>query len=179
MAKSRKETLPILLDLHYKFSSNHFEEFYGESVSYASIEQESYIDLKEMAFEKIGRGIKFRKFGRQGNVLTVKMDITPSEYELFLKIFREEEIDDEATENADGEIKYKKFNFLHDFEISNIRDLTREEKIKFKKAVEPIEDDNDDSDDSDDDNDDSDDIEIEDLDDMEDVDDMDDIDDED
>lgn len=139
MAKSRKETLPILLDLHYQYSSNHFEEFYGDSVSYASIEQESYIDLKEMSFEKISRGIKFRKFGRFGGILTVKMDITATDYEIFLNIFRGDEIDEEATEESDGEIKYKRFNFLHDFEISNIRDLTREEKIKFKKIVEPIE----------------------------------------
>ena len=146
MAKSKKETLPILLDLHYKYSINKFEEFYGDSVSYASIEQESYIDLKEMSFEQINRGIKFRKFGRQGNVLTVKMDIIPSEYELFLKIFREEDIDEEATENSGGVIKYKRFNFLHDFEVSNIRDLTREEKIKFKKAVEPLDEDEESSD---------------------------------
>ena len=116
---------------------NKFEEFYGDSVNYSSIEQESYIDLKEMSFEQIGRGIKFRKFGRQGNVLTIKMDITASDYELFLKIFREE-CNNESL--YDGEVKRKRFNFLHDFEISNIRDLTREEKIRFKKSVEPIDD---------------------------------------
>lgn len=129
--------LSILLDLHYKFSTNYFEEFYGDSVSYVSIEQESYIDLKEMVFEQIGRGIKFRKFGREGNVLTIKMDISSSEYELFLKIFKEEEVEDKLT----GEIKKRKFNFLHDFEISNIRHLTREEKIRFKKYVDPLDED--------------------------------------
>lgn len=131
--------LPILLDLHYKFSTNHFEEFYGDSVSYSSIEQESYIDLKEMSFEQISRGIKFRKFGRLGNILTIKMDISPSDYELFLSIFREDEFEDQLT----GEIKNKKFNFLHDFKVSNIRDLTMEEKIKFKKTFDPADEDSD------------------------------------
>lgn len=139
MAKNRKGTLPILIDLHYKYSINEFEEFYGDSVSYSEIEQTSYIDLKEMVFEKINRGIKFRKFGRNKRVLTVKMDIKPDEYDKFLSIFREEEIDEEATNdleaNPDGIVKYNRFNFLHDFTISNIRDLTNEERIKFKKAV--------------------------------------------
>jgi hypothetical protein len=139
MAKSKKrETFPILLDLHYRYSMNHFEEFYGDSVSYSEIEQTSYIDLKEMAFEKISRAIKFRKFGRHKNILTVKMDISASEYETFLKIFNEEDIDEEASKR-DGKTRYIRFNFIHDFTISNIRDLTREEKIKFKKVLEPSE----------------------------------------
>ena len=128
----------MLLDLHYKYPTNRFEEFYGDTVSYSEIEQYSYIDLKEMVFEKIDRGIKFRKFGRDKKILTVKMDITPKEYEEFLTIFREDEVDEEATNdldrNPDRNVKYKRFNFLHDFTISNIRDLTNEERIKFKKA---------------------------------------------
>lgn len=139
MAKNRKGTLPILIDLHYKYSMNEFEEFYGETVSYSEIEQTSYIDLKEMVFEKISRSIKFRKFGRDRRVLTIKMDIKQCEYDKFLSIFREEEIDEEATNdleiNPDGIVKYNRFNFLHDFTISNIRDLTNEERVKFKKAV--------------------------------------------
>lgn len=127
--------LHILLDLHYKFSMNKFEEFYGDSVTYSSIEQESYIDLKEMSFEKINKTIKFRKFGRSGNILTIKMDISSSDYELFLGIVNNEEYLD-----TDGELKIKKFNFLHDFCVSNMRQLTREEKIKFKKSVDPVED---------------------------------------
>ena len=148
MARGKKSTIPILLDLHYKYSMNHFEEFFGESVTYSEIEQSSYIDLKEMSFEKISRSIKFRKFGRHKNVLTVKMDLTHSEYESFLKIFREEEIDEEASEKA-GKTKYIRFNFVHDFTISNIRDLTDEEKVKFKKTNEPDED-SEEMDDSDD-----------------------------
>jgi hypothetical protein len=147
MARGSKTTIPILLDLHYKYSMNHFEEFFGDSVNYSEIEQSSYIDLKEMAFEKISRSIKFRKFGRHRNILTVKMDLSQSEYESFLKIFREEEIDEEASKRA-GKTKYIRFNFIHDFTISNIRDLTDEEKVKFKKTTEP-DDDSDDSDDSD------------------------------
>lgn len=139
MIKNRKGVLPILLDLHYMYSINRFEEFYGDSVSYSEIEQSSYIDLKEMVFEQINRGIKFRKFGRDKKILTVKMDVTPKEYETFLSIVREDTIDEEATNdldmNPEGEIKYNRFNFLHDFTVSNIRDLTNAERIKFKKAI--------------------------------------------
>ena len=87
MAKNRKGTLPILLDLHYKNSINRFEEFYGESISYSEIEQMSYIDLKEMVFEQINRNIKFRKFGRYKKTLTVKMDILQKEFDEFLTDF--------------------------------------------------------------------------------------------
>ncbi len=139
MIKNRKGVLPILLDLHYMYPMNRFEEFYGDSVSYSEIEQSSYIDLKEMVFEQINRGIKFRKFGRDKKILTVKMDVTPKEYETFLSIVREDTIDEEATNdldmNPEGEIKYNRFNFLHDFTVSNIRDLTNAERIKFKKAI--------------------------------------------
>jgi hypothetical protein len=145
MTKNRKGTLPILLDLHYRYPMNRFEEFYGYSVSYSEIEQTSYIDLKEMVFEKIDKDIKFRKFGREKRVLTVKMDITPSEYEEFLIIFKEEEVDELATNDVDrnpnGVVKYKRFNFLHDFTISNIRDLTNKERLRFKKAIVEEEDD--------------------------------------
>jgi hypothetical protein len=145
MTKNRKGTIPILLDLHYRYPMNRFEEFYGYSVSYSEIEQTSYIDLKEMVFEKIDKDIKFRKFGREKRVLTVKMDITPSEYEEFLIIFKEEEVDELATNDVDrnpnGVVKYKRFNFLHDFTISNIRDLTNKERLRFKKAIVEEEDD--------------------------------------
>lgn len=125
MGKNKKETLPILLDLHYKYSSNHFEEFYGYGVTYASVEQESYIDLKEMSFDRINKNIKFRKFGRYKGVLTVKMDIKQVDFDYFVKIM------DSNEPNT--------FNFLHDFTVSNVRPLTTEEKIKFKKVLEPNE----------------------------------------
>ena len=137
MIKNRKDTTPILIDLHYMYSINRFEEFYGDWVNYSEIEQVSYIDFKEMVFEMIGKGVKFRKFGREKRVLTIKADINKREYDLFLRIFNKEEIDLEATNdfnnNPKGEIKYLKFKFIHNFEISNIRDLTRAESIKFKK----------------------------------------------
>lgn len=158
MAKNRRGTLPVLLDLHYKYPMNRFEEFYGETVSYSEIEQVSYIDLKEMVFEKIDRGIKFRKFGRDKKVLTVKMDVTPSELEQFLTIQREDSIDEEATNdlelNPEGIVKYNRFNFLHDFVVTNIRELTKAESIKFKKAI--VEDEDEDEDEIEDDNDDND-----------------------
>lgn len=157
MAKNRKGVFPILLDLHYKYPMNRFEEFYGDTVSYSEIEQVSYIDLKDMVFEKINRNIKFRKFGRDKRILTIKLDITPSEYEELLIIQKEETIDEEATNdletNPEGNIKYKRFNFIHDFTITNIRDLTKEESIKFKKVI--IEDDEDEDDEDDDDYDDT------------------------
>lgn len=140
MAKSRKNTTPILIDLHYKYSINRFEEFYGDWISYSEIEQVSYIDFKDMVFEMIGRGVKFRKFGREKRVLTIKSEMTTEEYELFMKIFNKEVIDEEATndieKNPEGKIKYLKFNFIHDFEISNIRDLTKAERVRFKKTTE-------------------------------------------
>lgn len=140
MIKNRKGTNSILIDLHYRYSANKFEEFYGDCVSYSEIEQVSYIDFKDMVFEMIGRGVKFRKFGRERRVLTIKSDMTPSEYELFIKIVNKEEVDVESTNdkdaNPEGETKYLHFNFLHEFKVSNIRDLTRAERIKFKKTTE-------------------------------------------
>jgi len=141
MAKNRKGTTPILIDIHYKYPMNTFEEFYGDWISYSEIEQASYIDLKDMVFEMIGRGVRFRKFGREKKgVLTVKADMKPNEYELFLRIFKEEEVDEEATNdevrNPEGETKYKKFRFFHDFVISNIRELNTAERLKFKKITE-------------------------------------------
>ena len=145
MIKNRKNTTPILIDLHYKYSINEFEEFYGDWISYSEIEQVSYIDFKDMVFEMIGRGVKFRKFGRERRVLTIKSEMTAEEHELFLKILNKEAIDEEATndkeKNPEGEVKYLRFNFLHEFEISNIRDLTKAERIKFKKTTEEDEED--------------------------------------
>ncbi len=140
MVKNRKGTNSILIDLHYKYSTNKFEEFYGDCISYSEIEQVSYIDFKDMVFEMIGNGVKFRKFGRENRVLTIKSDMTPIEYELFMKIVNNEAVDVEATNdidlNPEGETKYLEFNFLHEFTVSNIRPLTRAERIKFKKTTE-------------------------------------------
>lgn len=145
MAKSRKGVQAMLIDLHYKYPMNRFEEFYGDAVSYSEVEQVSYIDLKEMVFEQIDRGIKFRKFGRDKKILTIKMDVTPDELEEFLSIQRGDCIDEYRTgdidENPEGIVKYKRFNFLHDFTVSNIREITNAERLKFKKAIIESEDD--------------------------------------
>ena|ERR1017187_2145425 len=103
MTKSRKNIIPILIDIRYQFPINRFEEFYGDNVTYAEIEQTSYIDLKEMVFEKVSRNIKFRKFIRENGVLTIKAEMLEKEYEKFLNLRKE-----------------KAFKFLHDFTISNV-----------------------------------------------------------
>ena len=145
MIKNRKHTFPTLIDLHYKHSMNNFQEFYGENISYSEIEQVSYIDFKDMMFEMVGKGVKFRKFGRDKNILTIRADMHQKEYELFLRIFREEEVDEEKTndidDNPEGETKFKSFNFFHEFTISSIRELTNAERLRFKKNLEDFDDD--------------------------------------
>ena len=116
----------MLLDLHYKYPKNTFEEFYGYSIKYSEIEQFSYIDLKDMVFEMINEKIRFRKFGREKGILTVKMDVSESELEKFMSI-----------------LKLEEFNFLHDFIVTNVRDLTNKERIRFKKAIVESEDEED------------------------------------
>lgn len=139
MAKNRKNTIPILLDIKFNGSMNKFEETYGECVSYAEIEQESYIDLKSMIFEKINPNIKIRKFNREKNVLTLKADMLDKEYQLLQDILSEKIIDQKATfnkeENPNGiEIK-ERFNFLHDFIISKFKIMTNEDLLKLKKNI--------------------------------------------
>ncbi len=58
MKKERKNTRTILIDIEYKGNVNQFEEFYGDSVTYQEIEQESYIEFKTMMFEQINSEIK-------------------------------------------------------------------------------------------------------------------------
>ena len=106
MQKDRKNTQMYLIDIKYKHSMNHFEECYGENVSYSHIEQESYIDLKKMVFEFINENIKFRKFERNKMSLTLKVEMFETELEKFRYLIKE-----------DG------FKFLHDFEVSNIRNF--------------------------------------------------------
>jgi hypothetical protein len=139
MAKNRKSTIPILVDIRFNGSLNKFEETYGDHVSYAEIEQESYIDLKGMIFEKINPNIKIRKFNREKNVLTLKADMLEKEYQLLQDILAEKVISESETKNKktnpEGiEIK-EKFNFLHDFIISNVKIMTNEDLIKLKKSI--------------------------------------------
>ena len=82
----RANTLAILIDIQYKWALNAFEEFFGDNVSYQEIEQESYVEFKEVMFELINRSIKFRKYGRIGPILTVKADMTSEELDVFKAI---------------------------------------------------------------------------------------------
>lgn len=142
MAKNRKNTLPILIDIKFNGSMNKFEEVYGDHISYAEIEQESYIDLKTMMFEKINENIKFRKFNREKNVLTLKADMLEKEYQLLQDIIAKTAINKKATNdnknNPSGEPIIEKFNFLHDFIISKVKIMTNEDLLKLKKAI-PLE----------------------------------------
>jgi len=86
MKPERPSTICVLIDLRYHSSMNSFEEYYGDHITYQELEQESYIEFKECIFESISRGIKFRKYGRIGNVLTLRADMLKSEIEKFKKI---------------------------------------------------------------------------------------------
>jgi len=139
MAKSRKNTLPVLLDIKFDGSMNKFEEVYGDHVSYAEIEQESYIDLKAMMFEKINPNIKFRKFNREKNILTLKVDMLEKEYLYLQDILAKKVVNEKATndktKNPDGNIIMERFNFLHPFIISNHKIMTKEDLLKVKKVI--------------------------------------------
>jgi len=98
-----KKILNVLIDIRYKYSQNHFEEVYGDSIKYSDLEQESYIELKDMTCEKLDRKIKFRKHIRNGMVLTVRAEMTELEYEKFVELKKE-----------------NTFNFSCKFTVSNI-----------------------------------------------------------
>jgi hypothetical protein len=143
MSKNRKNTIPVLMDIGYKYSMNKFEENYGEQISYSEIEQESYIDLKSMVFEKISRSIKFRKFNREKNKLTLKADMLNEELQLFKDILNNKIVDEKATKdkknNPSGKEIFVKFHFIHDFAITNVRIMTKEDLIKAKKTIPEVE----------------------------------------
>ena len=103
MKKERKNTKTVLIDIEYKASLNHFEEFYGENVSYQEMEQQSYIEFKNMMFEYVNEEIKFRKYGRLSKCLTIKADMLESEIKSF-----------------DDFLKSELFKFTTDWKISNI-----------------------------------------------------------
>lgn len=139
MTKNRKNTLPILIDIKFNGSMNQFEEVYGEHVKYAEIEQESYIDLKGMIFEKINPNIKIRKFNREKHTLTLKADMLEKEYQFLQDILAGKVVDEIKTndkkKNPEG-IEYKeKFNFLHDFIISKVKIMTEEDLLKIRKGA--------------------------------------------
>lgn len=138
MTKNRKNTLPILINIKFNGSMNRFEEAYGEWVNYSEIEQESYIDLKAMIFEKINPNIKIRKFNREKHVLTLKADMLEKEYQLIQDIVAGVAINEKATKdkknNPEGFPVKEKFNFLHDFIVSNLKIMTNEDLLKIKKS---------------------------------------------
>jgi GTP:adenosylcobinamide-phosphate guanylyltransferase len=93
MKPDRKNTKKILIDLAYKGSSNEFEEFYGYNITYQELEQQSYIEFKNIMFEKINKKIKFRKYGRMGPILTLKADMYDLEIEIFENLINNNKIE--------------------------------------------------------------------------------------
>lgn len=144
MPTKKEEIVKLLLDIKYGGSKNEFEEFYGDTVSYQEIEQESYQDLKMMVEKEIGK-IKFRKARDISGdyFLTCKLEMEVSQYQTFISIIEGREVDLKKTndfiENPEGDIIYKRFRFLHDFIIANVRFQGEDEleedllKTSFKK----------------------------------------------
>lgn len=92
MKKERKSTQAILIDIQYYDSMNSFECWYGEHISYQEIEQKSYIEFKDILFEKISKDIKFRKHGRIGQVLTIIADMLPAEIQKLKKLLEDDDL---------------------------------------------------------------------------------------
>jgi len=109
--KDKKNKASYLIDIGYSGSMNNFHEFYGESVPYSMVEQESYIDLKNMVGDMIGEKIKFRKHERSGMILTLKAEFSEEEKEKFAYLFNK-----------------GKFSFFHKYEIKGFRPFKKEEK---------------------------------------------------
>jgi len=92
MKQDRPNTQVVLIDIQYHDSMNAFECWYGEHISYQEIEQKSYIEFKDLMFSHICRDIKFRKYGRIGQVLTLKADMLKNEIDNFKNLLEEEKI---------------------------------------------------------------------------------------
>lgn len=92
MKKERENTQVVLIDIQYQDSINSFECSYGDNITYQEIEQRSYIEFKEAMFSCICRDIKFRKYGRIGQVLTIKADMLKDEIEKFKLLLEKEKI---------------------------------------------------------------------------------------
>ncbi len=88
---------------------NDFEYWYGETVTYHEIEQLSYIDMKDMLTEKVGSKFKVKKMRliSTGNTLTCRLIMSDSQYNKFLSIYK----------NRDMEL-----NFVHNFKIESLRE---------------------------------------------------------
>lgn len=113
MKKERDNTSIVLIDIQYEGSINSFECEYGENISYQEIEQRSYIEFKELLFIEINKDIKFRKYGRIGQVLTIKADMLSPE------------IDKLAQMISNNQIK-----LMHNWIISNLTIITDSKKFE-------------------------------------------------
>lgn len=102
-----------LIDIRYNGSMNNFYEFYGDNVSYSSVEQDSYLDLKQMVFDFISEDVKFRKHCRDGMVLSLKVEMTDKEQEKFIYL-----------------LKNKGFRFIHEYIVSDVKPFKEEEEEK-------------------------------------------------
>lgn len=108
---NKKNDVKLLIDLVYDGTMNQFEEFYGDSVSYHDLEQESYIELKNVLTSEIGR-IKFRKAREiiTKNGLTCKLEMTNPQYDKFMDIYE-----------CCTKDRKSKFSFVYGFKITNVR----------------------------------------------------------
>ena len=113
MKKERDNTKIVLIDIQYEGSLNAFECEYGDHVSYQEIEQRSYIEFKELLFVGICKDIKFRKYGRIGQVLTIKADMLSPEVEKLAIMLSKNEI-----------------KLIHNWTISNLTIITDSKKFE-------------------------------------------------
>jgi len=140
MSTQEEEIVKLLLDIRYGGSKNEFEEFYGDTVSYQEIEQESYQDLKMMVENEVGK-VKFRKARDISGdyFLTCKLEMSEVQFEVFDSIIKGEVINLKKTNdfigNPLGDIIYKKFKFLHDFIIVNIRFQGEDEEEELDEEL--------------------------------------------
>ena len=107
--KNNKKFLDVFIDIRFYESMNKFEEVYGEGVSYRRLEQGTYVELKSMTFDLLGRKIKFKKcrdLEKFSNpmILTVKAEMKDFEYLRFMELYEQ-----------------KEFVFLYDFIVSQVR----------------------------------------------------------
>lgn len=115
MVRDRKGTNVYLVGIKYKFSMNKFYETFGDAVTYAEIEQQSYIDLKQMIYEMINEKIKFRKHERDGMTLILTAEMTQEEYKKLNNIN-----------------KKNGFYFVHDYSICKLEPFSKTEELLKK-----------------------------------------------
>jgi len=113
MKRERDKTKVVLIDIQYEGSMNAFECEYGDCITYQEIEQFSYIEFKEFLFGAICKEIKFRKYGRIGQVLIVKADMLHIEIEQLKKMLTKSEI-----------------KLMHNWIISNVTIITDSQKFE-------------------------------------------------